>query len=146
MLRFRGGSPPPPGSTAFRAFGLHLDGCPIARFDSRGAVNHMLDAQLEGAVRANGYFFETGAGPAEHDPVRWVVKAGRGGEGEAWETIGASLMLWNLTAVPVWALFWQSVLSIGGWLLVPDDIQTSHSAICADSRLVNDVVCMSSKL
>ena len=101
VLGFRGGSPPPPGEPAFRAFGLHLDGCPVARFDGRDAVNHTLEARLEGAVRANGYFFETGAGPAEHDPVRWVVEAGDIDGGGAWEPIGASLMLWNLTAVQV---------------------------------------------
>ncbi len=59
--------------------GLHLGGYPVARFDGRGAANHSLDVLLEtnhslddvlleGAVRADGYFFETGDGPGGARP------------------------------------------------------------------------------
>ena len=103
VLGFRGGKPPPPGVASFRAFGLHLDGCPISSVSQDNwTEQHSVQVRLAGASRANGYFFETGAGPPEYDPVRWVVEAGVGDDGPtSWETIGASFMFWNQTAIQV---------------------------------------------
>ena len=103
VLGFRGGKPPPPGVASFRAFGLHLDGCPICSVSQDNwTEQHSVQVRLAGASRANGYFFETGAGPPEYDPVRWVVEAGVGDDGPtSWETIGASFMFWNQTAIQV---------------------------------------------
>jgi hypothetical protein len=57
--------------------------------------------RLAGTIKANGYFFETGAGPVEHDPVRWVLEVADDAQEATWETIGASFMMWNQSAVQV---------------------------------------------
>ncbi len=90
----------PASAASFQAFGLHLNGCPVVCFNSSFVANNTVDVLVKGPVRASGYFFETTSGPIERDPVRWILEA-RDGESRsaAWETIGASFMLWNHTAV-----------------------------------------------
>jgi hypothetical protein len=81
----------PAAAPAIASLGLLRDGCRLIHLPPPAPPAPAADGGFEvhfgGPVRANGYFFVTGDGAPEADPVAWLVESF---DGAAWRPVGAS--------------------------------------------------------